>query len=389
MRFSPLTNVSPANVHQLKVAWTFRTGELETYKDSGAAEKAAFEATPLMIDGTLYLSTPTDRIFALAADTGKRRWLFDPKIRRGPHYSEITSRGVAFWKDPKDPLRSRVFVGTIDGRLIGIEAASGQPCRDFGKGGEVNLLEGVHLRDEGQYQVTSPPAILNDLVVVGSSVGDNRAAKLERGIVRAYNVRTGALVWSWDPIPREASDPAYNTWDGPIAHETGGANAWAPISVDGQTGTVFVPTSSPAPDYYGGERIGDNRYANSVVALQGRTGKVRWSFQTVHHDLWDYDLPMEPVLMALERDGKPLPAVLIGTKSGHLFVLDRSTGLPLFPVDERAVPQSEVPGEHASPTQPFPAELPAFGLRELTSADAWGLTPIGKSSSDRSIVLRR
>src|ERR1051325_4806860 len=314
MRFSPLAQINPDTIKDLKVAWIYRTGELETYQGTRAQEKAAFEATPLMLEGVLYLSTPTDRVIALEAGSGNQLWVYDPKVRRGPNYSEVTSRGVACWRQPSDFHLSRLFVGTIDGRLVALEARSGTPCGDFGDGGVVNLRQNVGSREEGQYQVTSPPAVLHDLVIVGSSIADNRGVKLERGLVRAYDARTGSLMWSWDPIPRDAKDPAYSTWDGSIAHETGAANAWAPISVDVDRDTVFIPTSSPSPDYYGGERRGQNLYANSVVALRGTTGQRLWIFQTVHHDLWDYDLPMQPVLIDWTRDGKTVPALLIGTK---------------------------------------------------------------------------
>ncbi len=187
--------------------------------------------------------------------------------------------------------------------------------------------------------------------------------------------RRGELVWSWDPIPRQADDAGYDTWNGEVAHRTGGANAWPPISVDADRDLVFVPTSAPSPDYYGGERIGENRHANCVVALRATTGEMVWAFQTVHHDIWDYDVPMQPALITLERDNGSVPAVVVGTKQGHIFVLHRETGEPLFPVEERPVPQTDVEGEETWPTQPFPAKLPVFGLRELIPDDAWGPTP--------------
>ncbi|HYO30284.1 MAG TPA: PQQ-binding-like beta-propeller repeat protein, partial [Thermomicrobiales bacterium] len=211
--------------------------------------------------------------------------------------------------------------------------------------------------------------------VVGSAIGDNRAVESERGIVRAFDARTGEQRWSWDPIPRAPGDPGYATWNGPVAHRSGGANAWPPISADPARGLVFVPTSAASPDYYGGERRGTNLFANSVVALEAATGEPVWHFQTVHHDIWDYDVPMQPILFDLERDGTAVPAVAVGTKQGHLFVLHRETGEPLFPVEERPVPQTDVPGEETWPAQPFPAQLPVFGLRELAPDDAWGVTP--------------
>jgi quinoprotein glucose dehydrogenase len=388
MRHSPLTQLTRQNVSQLTVAWVYHTRELETYKGTVLARKAAFEATPLMVEGTLFLSTPTNRVIALDASTGAERWVFDPKLNLRKNYSEVTSRGVAMWLDMKQqagrPKQRRIFVGTIDGTLIGLDAATGRPLDDFGNHGTIDLKVGVGPARQGQYQVTSPPAVIGDLVVVGSSIGDNYAVKDARGVVRAYDARTGKLRWSWDPIPRKPGEPGYETWGGPIAHETGAANAWPPSSVDVERDLVFVPTTAPSPDYYGGQRVGKNECANAVVALRGSTGELVWYFQTVHHDLWDYDTPMEPVLMTLEQRGKQVPAVSVGTKSGHIFVLHRETGKPLSPVEERPVPQSDVPGEQTWPTQPFPIKLPVFGLRRITPDDAWGPT-----AEDREVARKR
>ena len=216
---------------------------------------------------------------------------------------------------------------------------------------------------------------MRGLVVVGSAIGDNRAADLERGVVRAYDARSGALRWSWDPIPTRESDPARATWAGDSWRRTGAANVWSVMSVDQERGLVFLPTSSPSPDFYGGERLGANVYANSVVALRAATGDVAWHFQVVHHDLWDYDVPAQPVLVNVTREGKLIPAVVVSTKMGHVFVLHRETGAPLFPIEERAVPKSGVPGEEASPTQPFPMRPRPLVPARLTADDAWGLTP--------------
>ena len=376
-RYSPLTQIDRANVASLRVAWTYRTGER-----GGAPPYAhvAFEATPLMLDGTLYLSTPYNRVIALDAETGAERWAWDAKVDPSRRLAIATSRGVSAWLDGAASrsvaCRRRIFVGTIDARLIALDAGSGTPCADFGRGGTVDLKEGIKVIDRACcYQVTSPPAVVNGLVVVGSSIGDNRTVETERGVVRAYDARTGALRWSWDPIPTRESDPARATWAGDSWRRTGAANVWSVMSVDAERGLVFVPTSSPSPDHYGGERIGANRYANSVVALRAATGEVVWDFQVVHHDLWDYDVPAQPVLVTVSRGGKPVPAVVVATKMGHLFVLHRETGAPLFPVEERGVPRSPVPGEDASPTQPFPIRPRALAPSRLTADDAWGITP--------------
>ncbi|HUO62778.1 MAG TPA: pyrroloquinoline quinone-dependent dehydrogenase [Terriglobales bacterium] len=393
MRHSPLTQVNRDNVGQLELAWTYRTGELATYGGTSLATKAAFEATPIMVDGILYLSTPTSRVIALDAATGTSRWVYDPKLDLTLNYSEVTSRGVALWTDsgkrPGELGYRLIYVGTIDGRLIALDAVTGQPREAFGERGIIDLKVGTGAVRDGQYQVTSPPAVIGDLVIVGNALGDNRAVEMPRGIVRAYDARSGALKWSWDPIPRQPGDPGFDTWQGELAHKTGGANAWPPISVDAERDLVFLPTTSPSPDYYGGERKGHNLYANCVVALRASTGKLVWAFQTVHHDLWDYDTPMQPLLFTLDRDGRSAPAVAIGTKSGHIFVLHRDTGAPLLPIEERAVPQTDVPGEETSRTQPFPANLPVFGLRSVTPDDAWGLTPAEVETGRKRIAELR
>src|SRR6185437_851485 len=372
MRYSPLKQIDRSNVQRLKTAWTFHTGALKP--ESDANKKAAFEATPILVDGMLYLSTPFDQVIALDPGTGARKWLFDPKVDRSGDFSEVTSRGVSSWLDAKTKAR-RIFIGTIDGRLIAIDAKTGKACRDFGNQGQVDLTKNVYLRDPGNYQVTSPPAIVDDLVIVGSSIGDNRAADVERGIVRAFDARTGELRWTWDPIP----------WAAHNTPRTGAANAWPPMSVDTAHDLVFVPTGSASPDFYGGQRPGDGKWADSVVALRASTGAVVWGFQVVHHDLWDYDVPSEPVLFTY---GDGVPAVAVTTKIGHLFFLNRLTGKPLLPVEERNVPKSDVPGEETSPTQPFPKN-PALVPQRLSADEVWGATPEDKAWCKAKIASLR
>ena len=376
-RYSPLSQIDRANVARLRSAWTYRTGE------SGGAPAYAphrVRGDAVLVDGTLFVSTPYNRVIALDAETGAERWVYEPKVDRTRRLAIVTSRGVSTWLDPAaapgSPCRRRIYVGTIDARLIAVDAASGTPCAGFGRAGEVDLTQGIVIRDGPCcYQVTSPPAIVDGLVVVGSSIADNRSADMERGVVRAYDARTGERRWSWDPIPTRESDPARSTWAGDSWRRTGAANVWSVMSVDVERGLVFLPTSSPSPDHYGGERIGANRYANSVVALRGATGEVVWDFQVVHHDLWDYDVAAQPTLVTVTRDGKAVPAVVVATKMGHLFVLHRETGAPLFPVEERPVPRSTVAGEEAWPTQPFPVRPRSLAPSRLTAADAWGMTP--------------
>jgi quinoprotein glucose dehydrogenase len=369
-RHSPAAEINRANVKNLKVAWTYRTGELERVKGVSLLNKIAFEATPIVVDGVLYVSTPTARVIALDAATGKEIWVYDPKLNEKLAFAEGASRGVSFWKSKNEPALRRIFVGTLDARLIAIDAATGRPCDDFGDRGTIDLTAGVSHAYRGLYSVTSPPAILGDIVIVGSSISDSGRFDAAPGVVRAFDARQGKLLWQWDPIPRSAADPGAATWEGPKAFKTGAANVWSVISVDAERDLVYLPTSSPSPDFYGGERLGDNRFANSVVALEAKTGKVAWHFQVVHHDIWDYDIAAQPVLFSLRRAGADIPAVAIGTKMGHTFVLNRQTGEPLFGVEERPVPKSDVAGERSSPTQPFPA-LPALGLQK---AEPWGLT---------------
>jgi quinoprotein glucose dehydrogenase len=369
-RHSPLTQINPGNIKDLKIAWVYQTGE--GVSESRAGKKAAFEATPILVDGTLFFSTPFNRVIALDPLSGKEKWRFEPNIDTSGNFSEVTSRGVSTWSG-KDGRR-RIYLGTIDARLIALDARTGQRCKDFGKGGEVDLTKDVRFISRGDYQVTSPPAVIGNLLIVGSAIADNRGVKLERGVVRAYDAKSGKLQWSWDPIPTDKNDPARKTWEGESAANTGGANAWSIISVDPERDLVFVPTGSPSPDFYGGERRGHNLYANSVVALHAKTGKLLWHFQAVHHDLWDYDVASQPTLVTVKRNGSAIPAVAVGTKVGHVFILDRMTGRPLFPVEERAVPQSDVPGEAAAATQPFPTLPPPLVPQKLTPEDAWGPT---------------
>lgn len=376
-RYSALAEINRENVTELEVAWTYHTGELG--EGFARADKLAFEATPILIADTLYLSTPTNIVIALDSATGRERWRHDPKIDRTRRFAEATSRGVSAWRDPYPkaigPCSLRIFIGTLDARLIALDARNGKTCIEFGRGGSVDLTTGVRVRDQEDYLVTSPPAIYKDLVIVGSAIGDNRAVDVERGTVRAFDARNGRLRWSWDPIPTQAGDPARADWQAAAAERTGAANAWSIISVDPARGLVFVPTGSASPDFFGGERLGSNRYANSLVALEAATGKVVWHQQLVHHDLWDYDVAAQPALVELERDGRNVAAVVQATKMGMLFVFERETGAPIFDIEERSVPQSTVAGEQAAATQPFPvAPPPLVSTARVRPDDAWGLT---------------
>ncbi len=380
-RYSPLKQINAANVSYLKVAWTFRTGELgQGVKDW---TRSAFEATPILYQGALYFTTPGTNVVAVDAATGQLRWRFDSHTRNDLHYSDGVSRGVSLWVDAATPAdavcHARIYAATLDSRLVALDAATGKLCGDFGAAGAIDLLQGVHSKDTPDsewrnYLVTSPAVILDDKVIIGSSIGDNRAAELELGTVRAFDTRSGKLLWSWDPIPRDPSNPVYKEWSPEAAKTTGAANAWAPLSVDTARHLVFVPTGSASPDFFGGERPGDNRWANSVVALDGDTGKLVWGQQLVHHDLWDYDLASQPTLVDLTHDGKQVPALIQATKTGFLYTFDRVTGQPLFPIVEKQVPQDAVAGETPSPTQPIPSAPPALVRQApVTPDDAWGV----------------
>jgi quinoprotein glucose dehydrogenase len=359
-RYSPAKQIDRGNVTQLQVAWTYRTGALPY--DEELDKKAAFEATPILIDGKLFLSTPYDHVIALNPVSGAKLWEFDPRLEHPYGFSEVTSRGVSAWHDGSAKTGKacalRIFIGTLDARLIALDGLTGKRCADFGTEGEVDLTNEVKMRDPGDYQVTSAPAIYEDLVITGSSEGDNRAVTLERGIVRAFDARSGKLRWTWDPIA---------PWAYQNTPRTGAGNAWSTLSVDAQRDLVFIPTGSASPDYYGGFRKGDNKWANSVVALKASTGEFVWGFQVVHHDLWDYDVASQPTLFAW-KDGTP--AIAITTKMGRVFILNRLTGTPLLPVEERPVIKSDIPGEESWPTQP--ASTISLVPEKLSPEDAWG-----------------
>ena len=354
------TRITPGNVNRLTVAWTYDTKE-STEPPRPGADRPAFEATPVYTNGRLYLSTPGGLVVSLNAETGAEVWRVDLKVPRDANYSDFANRGVTVAGD-------RVYGATVDARLVCLHASDGRFCEGFGTAGQIDLIAGLRRKPEwrGEYGVTSPPAVLGDVVIVGSSVADNSRARMSSGEVRGFDRITGALRWTFHPLDEKA--------------EAGGANTWSRITVDESSGLVFLPTGSASPDYFGGLRSGDNRHANAVVALRAATGDVAWSFQTVHHDLWDYDVASPPLLFPGQRG----PAVAVGSKTGHVFLLDRATGRPLFPVHEKRVPASDVPGEHAAPTQPFPERPASLVPQQVTEKDIWGVTP-----ADREACLAR
>ena len=392
-RYSTLRDVTPANAASLGVAWSYDTGEAAP--GVASREETKFEATPIVVDGTLYFATPLGRVFALDPDTGTQRWLYDARVGRRHDFGDFASRGVSTWLDPlaapEGTCRRRIYVATIDARLIALDAARGRPCVDFGARGTIDLRKGLRIApfEFPAYQQTSPPLVIDGLVVVGSSIADNSRLAPASGEVRAFDARTGALRWRWDPIPQSRDDPAYGRWTDEARRITGSANVWSVMVGDAARGLVYAPTSSAAPDYYGVHRPGRNDYANSIVALRAATGEVVWHFQTVHHDLWDYDNASPPVLATLRRDGKDVAAVLQATKTGQLFVLDRTSGEPVFAVEERAVPASDVPGEAAWPTQPFTAQIEPLTPHRVSAGDAWGATPEDRDACRKAMAELR
>jgi quinoprotein glucose dehydrogenase len=321
----------------------------------------------------LFVGTPLGRIIALEPASGKQIWAYDSHVDRDKGYGDFANRGVATWKSASG--QRRIYIATIDARLIAVDAASGKPCPDFGDNGIIDLRKGLRLKPHGfaDYEETSPPAIAGNTIVVGSGIQDNSWTDEPSGEVRGFDVVTGHLKWSWDPIPQAADAAGADSWKNGSAAKTGAANAWSVIAVDAARGLVYVPTGSASPDYYGGERLGNNLFANSIVALKAETGKPVWHFQTVHHDLWDYDVATPPLLFDMHRDGKPIPAIAIGSKTANLFMLNRETGEPIFGVEERPVPKSETPGEVSSPTQPFPLKPLPVSKQGMTAADAFGI----------------
>ena len=375
-RFSPLADINRSNVASLRPVWTYRHGDVDgggimpDYVNKGTA----FEATPIVADGRLIFSTPFNRVIALDPESGRELWTFDPQIDRSRRAANMfINRGVAYWRGPdtSKPCARRVFLGTLDARLIALDAATGAPCAEFGPRGTIDLLAGLSpVVDPWEYNVTSPPTVVGDVVVVGSSIADTLRRIAPPGDVRAYNVRDGRLLWTFHTIARPG-EFGNETWQDDSWRHAGAANVWSTITADPEHGLVFLPVSTPSPDFDGIDRPGANLFADSVVALRAATGERVWHFQTVHHDLWDYDLAAPPVLVRIERNGAPVDAVVQATKAGFVFVLDRATGAPLFPVEERAVPASDISGEHAWPTQPFPVQPPPLLPSHLDESDLW------------------
>ncbi len=375
-RYASHAQINRENVADLQVAWSFSTGDMEK-RPPAAINSMAAEGTPILVAGSLIFCTPFNEVIALDPGTGAVKWRRDAEtnLEQRPA-NQFVCRGVAAQESPDG--EATVFMGTNDGRLIALDALTGAPLAGFGENGEVRIDPGMDLIWPGEFQITSPPVVSRGAVIVGSAISDNGRVAAPAGSVRAFDADTGAPKWSFDPIPREAEAPNAGDWRGSQPPAEGHANVWAPMSVDHERGLVFLPTSSPSPDFYGGLRPGDNRYANSIVALEVETGVVRWAFQTVHHDVWDYDAPAQPGLYTIRDGNNVREVVALAAKTGFVFVLDRDTGAPVLPVVETPTPQGAAPGEVLSPTQPFPVATPALVPSRVTPADAWGVTGVDK-----------
>ena len=391
-RYAPFTQITRDNVAELKPVWTYQTGDLENKPET--LPRSGLQVTPILAEGALYICTPFNEVIALDPATGEQKWRFDPKVNLSINpANNFKCRGVTFWRDDNaaqdETCAARIFSATADRRVIALDAVTGVPCEDFGEAGQVSIDPGIELLWPGEMQITSAPVITQTAVVIGSAISDNARAQAPKGTVRAFDLRSGAPLWSFDPVVRDASAPYADTWSPEARESVGHANVWAPMSYDRARDMLFLPTSSPSPDFYGGRRLGDNRYANSVVALNGTTGALKWHFQTVHHDVWDYDLPAQPSLITLKKDGRDVDVVAQVTKTGFMFVLDRDTGEPFYGVEERPVPQTDVPGEVTSATQPFPLAPPPFVSQRMTEEDALGFVLFDKWSCQDRIKASR
>ena len=380
-RYSTLDQINRGNVGRLEVAWVYQAGELDAIL-AGDQPFIPWESTPVLVEDTLIACTPTGRLLALDPETGKERWTFDPDVSFSPFgHTFVKCRGVSTYVDGSaaaDALcGTRLIWGTGDLRVFAVDARTGQRCPGFGAAagtpGEVQLDPGPNLQFHDEVQIHAPPAMAGHVAVFGSTLADNLQVQAPSGMVRAVDARSGELLWTFDPVPRDGG-PAAATWGPDGAGSVGAGNAWSLLSADPENGLVFVPTTSPSVDLVGDYRPGENRYTDSLVALDSNTGEVRWHFQIVHHDLWDYDLPAQPILTDFKREGERVPAVVQLTKQGMVFVFNRLTGEPLVPIEERPVPQTtDIRGEWLSPTQPFTKKL-GLVAPGLWPEDAWGFT---------------
>jgi len=387
---SPLADINQSNVTKLAVAWEWRPEDKPL--DEYGTRPGNFQNTPLMIDDVLYVSTQYNRVVALDADTGKQKWAYDPKAYvdgQPPNGTGYVHRGLAAWRDQRDSNKLRIFLNSRY-RLICLDAETGTPIESFGAKGIVDLSENLIWKIEKKhYTNTSPPVIYKDLVILGNGVGDRLVYKNDPpGDIRAFDARTGKLAWSFHTIPQRG-EFGHDTWQEGTTRYTGHTNAWAPMTLDEARGLLYVPVGTPSNDLYGGNRIGEGLFGETILCLDAATGKRKWHYQLVHHGLWDYDPPSPPNLVTIAPDGRRVDAVVQLTKQGYAFVFDRVTGKPVWPIEERPVPKSDVPGEVSWPTQPVPTKPPAFTEQGVTLDDAFDLTPELKKEAQAAMQKYR
>jgi len=389
--FSSATQINLRNVDSLEQVWVHRSGDFHKgnkwteAKVIDSSLQTSFQATPIVVEDTLFYCSPYNKVIALNPATGEEKWVFDPEI--DPEGKGILHcRGVSSWEDqllPKsDPCQHRIISTTIESELLSIDARTGRLCESFGDNGRVNLRIGLGDHAPGLYYSTSPPAIIDDLIIVGGSVADNVSIDVPGGVVRAYDARSGKLVWYWDPIHPDQKPVLHP--DGSERYQRGTTNVWSIISVDSELGQIYLPTGNTSPDNYGGHRNGSDYYSSSVVSLDVKTGKVLWHFQTVHHDVWDYDVPSQPTFYEVEKNGKKIKALAQTTKMGFVFLLNRENGEPIFPIEERSVPQGPVEGDYLSPTQPFPTKPKPLTPTNFDPRNAYGFTFLDRGYCKRA-----
>ena len=374
-KYAPLDQINRDNVGDLEVAWTWESPDVAITKGNRRLFSFAHEYTPLAIDGVLYTSTSISQVAAIDGATGETLWVFNPKAYEAgrPTNLGFVHRGVAYWTDG---AQERLYLAAHDAFLYAIDAKTGKAVSEFGEGGRVNLAEAIpRAAAPRNYTMTSPPVVCRDVVIVGSSISDGPQNKeAPRGDVQAFDVRTGKPAWIFHSVPQEG-EFGVETWEDDSWKYTGNTNVWTLMSADEELGYVYLPFGTPTNDWYGGHRPGDNLFAESLVCVDATTGKRVWHFQTVHHGLWDYDLPAAPVLCDITVDGREIKAVAQITKTGFTFVFDRANGKPVWPIEERPVPQTKVPGERTSPTQPFPTRPAPYERQGATEENLIDFTP--------------
>jgi quinoprotein glucose dehydrogenase len=393
-RFSQLSQINRDNVKDLELAWTYRTGAVD--ENPKLKMFIDFQATPILLPaeagGHLIICTPFSKVVALDPATGEERWAYEPKFSKVPLAGRFKCRGMTQWRDTEVEAdarcATRLFLPLPDLSLIAIDARDGKLCTDFGSGGFVDVKPLIQAMEPAEgvagTQLLSPAGLVRDTVVVTTTSNKFKSAYSVNGAIRGFDARTGKLRWTFDPLVRVATDELEAT-----AQNIGGANVWTITSADQERDLLFLPTAGPAPNFWGVHRPGDNRYANSIVALRGSTGEVVWHFQIVHHDVWDRDMPSQPIVVDIRRDGETVPAVIQLSKSGMAFAFNRETGEPLFPIEERPVPTDGIPGEQLSPTQPFTVKPPPLVRQGLSPDDAWGFTPFDRSVCRQKIAALR